>query len=433
VRHLLAVGCLCLCACGSGEPPSGFPLAPGFAGTWGGRVEANLGVDGTSFNYPYGTALVITVTGNAASISGVCLDGTGAVQLTGTEAAASAPSSFSCGPTEFDGCSSTVFTYETLSVTLTSASTLSLKGSGTAKGGDTSYVLATTLDAVLAAPGTDRVPPWDLRFKPLGKPLLAEGEWLVASSPGSNEAETFAFSDHGSVPWGLVGGGGIVVNSFYSAPQTAIYQDSAASYGGNCGLEDFLSGSTVVTELYGNPSDAAGVCAFVGVGLADGVSTFEYLLEDAVSESHILNALAASPEARSFVVTAISQVDAGLYTYVAESLGRLPDGGFEAFETRIATPLLADLTTEASDMADAGFIITASAWQGELYYTLVGTRKAGSRATYSTLTMATRQQTVVGDAQTMLAQGYTPVSAMDLYVPLPDGGLAEDAWLIGEK
>jgi hypothetical protein len=87
--------------------------------------------------------------------------------------------------------------------------------------------------------------------------------------------------------------------------------------------------------------------------------------------------------ARSFVVTAISQVDAGLYRYVAESLGTLSAGGYEEFDTLIQRPLLADLATEAEALADAGYIITASAWRGEPYYTLVGTRPAGSAATHA--------------------------------------------------
>jgi hypothetical protein len=47
--------------------------------------------------------------------------------------------------------------------------------------------------------------------------------------------------------------------------------------------------------------------------------------------------------------------------------------------------------------------------------------------------MPTTQEASLGDVAALLSNGYTPVSGMDVYSSLPDGGFTEDAWLIGEK
>jgi len=106
---------------------------------------------------------------------------------------------------------------------------------------------------------------------------------------------------------------------------------------------------------------------------------------------------------------------------------------FGQFDTVIRTPVVADLASGAEALADAGYVITASAWQGEPYYTLVGTRPVGSTVSHTTLMMPTTQEASLGDVAALLSDGYTPVSGMDVYSSLPDGGFTEDAWLIGEN
>jgi hypothetical protein len=196
-------------------------------------------------------------------------------------------------------------------------------------------------------------------------------------------------------------------------------------------LAEALSGNNVVIGLGGDPDQNNATCIIFGVGQPDAGPTLQYLTEDAVTASHILNVMSGSASARSFVVTAIVEVDAGLYTYVAESVGPLSDGGYEQFDTLIQTPLVGDLATQAEALADAGYIITASAWRGQPYYTLVGTRAVGSAATHTTTTVATNYSTLESDSQGMLSNGYVLVSFTAGSIPA-DGG-STDLWLIGEK
>ncbi len=275
---------------------------------------------------------------------------------------------------------------------------------------------------------------WDLRFKGVGSPFVVNIIYGLAGEPGA-DTDTVGQISPGTNATALVGGGGFLVVFLTSATQPVVYQATAIAPSGTCPtyFADALATNSVITALEGDPYNSDTTCAILSVGEPDAGPTFDYMSEDAVSTGHILDGLAATARARSFIVTAIVQVDGGLYTYVAESIGQLSDGGYEQFETLIQTPLVADLATEAANLADAGFVITASAWQGEDYYTLVGTRPVGSTATHATTTTMGTELTYGGDTQAMLLNGYAQVSAMAFYYSLADGGPASNTWVIGEK
>ncbi len=416
------------------------PLSVGLDGTWGGRAIALFGPSGApTGSYAYDTALLVTVSGTTASLSGVCPDGTGAVTVTGSGTTGSFSALFpsnnvQCPAIVIADCQTVVFAYRSVQATLTGPSSLTVTATGSASGCGTTVGVTTTLDGVLAAAGDSQVPPWDLRFKGVGQSLVLRGGGIGGgTTPGPSEI--FTWTGRGLIPWGLIAGGGFFVDFLYGASQTAVYQDMLWALGGRCPdyLSQALAANTVILALDGDPYQENAACTILGVGQPDGGPALQYLTEDAVPLSHLLDTLTTSPQGRSFVVTALFQVDAGLYTYVAESVGPLSDGGYEAFDTVIQTPLVTDLAAAAEDIADAGYVITASAWQGEPTYLLVGTRPVGATAAHATRTVMTDDLTYGGDAQAMLDDGYVPVSLLQDYYALPDGGLGADTWLIGEK
>ena len=283
--------------------------------------------------------------------------------------------------------------------------------------------------------GGSNVAAWDLRFKGVGSPFVVNSLYALAGEPGADTAFVSQVGP-GTNATALIGGGGFLVAFLTSATQPLVYGVTAIAPSGTCPtyFAEAMAANSVVTALEGDPLDNNNTCAILEVGEPDAGPTFEYMAEDAVSTEHISNALATSASARSFVVTAIVQVDAGLYTYVAESVGPLSDGGYEQFDTLIQTPPVGDLAMEAEALADAGYVITASAWQGESYYTLVGTRVIGSTTTHTTTTTMGTGLTYSADTAAMLSDGYAQVSAMATYYVLADGGYGgSSTWLIGEK
>jgi len=442
--NLLACVFLALgAACGASLATDGGPLPPlsvQLAGTWGGTANAVFSLRGSNTGaHPFDTAVFVTVSGTTATLTGLCPDGTGVLTVTGSGTTASGSSvppfsTWQCPAIVIADCQAVVFTYQTVEMTLTGPTRLRVTATGLASGCGSTYGLATTFDGVLAAAGDSAVPAWDLRFRGVGESLVARGG---GSGGGTTPGPTliFTWAGHGLLPWGLVAGGGFLVDFLYGASQTAVYQDTLWAAGGRCPdyLSQALSGNNVILALDGDPYLENATCTLLGVAQQDGGPVFQYLTEDAVPLGHILDALTTSPQGRSFVMTAIFQVDAGLYTYVAESVGQLADGGYQAFDTVIETPLVADLATSAEALADAGYVITASAWQGEPTYLLVGTRPVGTTAAHATRTVMTDDNTYFADAEAMLTDGYVPVSLLQDYYGLPDGGLGTDTWLIGER
>lgn len=423
---LFAIAVVALFACSNSAP-----LSAGLAGSWIGTAVARFGSGGS---VTYDATIVVTVASDTVSVAGICPDGTGLMALTGSGTSASSSGTLTCPGIALAGCEAVVFSYAKADVLLDGATSLVFAATGSASGcGDTE----TLVTSFFGSPPLDAgppLPPWDLRFKPVGESLVPLGGFGGGVDPGFGEGIA-TNSGPGLIDWGLVSGGGFFLNYLYSAAQPVVYLDTLWFDGSTCPatLSAALAGNNVITALDGDPYLANGSCILLGVAQPDGGPTFQYLSEDAVPAAHILEALSGSPSAASYVVTAIFQADAGLYTYIAESVGQLPDGGYEAFDTLIQTPLVEDVASGAEALADAGYIITASTWLGEPYYTLVGTRPSGSTVAHATMTMTTDVEHYFGDAQAMLLDGYVPVSVMADYSVLPDGGVIGETLLIGER
>jgi hypothetical protein len=436
MRFLLAGTVALVCACSGTNAPvdSGTgngPLSAGLAGTWGGPVQTHFSVGG---DFGIAFVLYISVSGETASVSGVCPDGSGPMAVTGSATSASFSGSLTCPSVPVTGCDGVVITYTDANLALIGPTALKFIATGTAVGCGLTASVSSTFSGTLAAAGDNPVPAWDLRFKGVGESFVpTTGGFGGGGAPGA--ADTFTWTGRGVIAWGLIAGGGFLVDLLYGAAQTAVYQDTIWVDGAHCPatFAAAMTGNNVILALDGDPYQASSTCIILGVGQPDGGPTFQYLTEEAVPASTILDELTGSEFGRSFVLTTLFAVQPGLYTYVAESVGPLSDGGYEQFDTVIQMPLVADLGTAAGALADAGYVITASAWQGEAYYTLVGTRPVGSTLSHATVTVMTDDLTYSGDAEDMLKSGYVPVSLLQDYYTLPDGGLGADTWLIGEK
>ncbi len=424
-----------LCACGGAASPDGGTaneLAAGFAGTWGGPMVTRFAIGG---ELNLASVVYVTVSGGSASLSGVCPDGSGPMAVSGSGTSASFSGSLACPNVAISGCDDLNITYSQALLSLVSATNLELTVTGVANGCGLTSEAVSTFSGTLAAAGANPVPPWDLRFKGVGQSLTLQSAPKFGGGGIAGATNIFYWSGYGFLPGGLVAGGGFLVDSLYGPSQTAVYQDTLWVDGVSCPATwaAVMSGNNIVYALDGDPYQPNAVCIILGVGQPGGGPHFQYLSDEALSLNAIVEELTGSAAGRSFVLTTLFAVQPGLYTYIAESIGALADGGYEQFDTVIQTPLVADLASTAEALADAGYVITASAWQGEATYTLVGTRPVGSTASHSTLTMMTNDLTYFGDAQDMLKNGYVPVSFLQDYYALPDGGLGADTWLIGEN
>ncbi len=212
--------------------------------------------------------------------------------------------------------------------------------------------------------------------------------------------------------------------------ETAVLQTTVWADGVACpdSLASAFAGNNVVIGLGGDPNLVDATCTILAIGEPDGGPVFEYLNGE-MSADEILSNLALSAESRAFVVTALSEVDSGVYAYVAESLGTLQDGGYEQFETVFNVAPVDQLMTAAQALADAGFVITASTWQADSYYALVGTRAVGARRVYTAITVETGLVRAADDMTGLVAAGFAPVSTNIRF--LSDGGI--DFIVIGEK
>jgi hypothetical protein len=426
VKRLLASTVALFCACSSTD----VPLSTGFAGTWGGPLQTHFNVGG---DFDIAVAMFVSVSGETGSILGVCPDGSGLMAVTGSGTSAAFSGSVTCPSVAVTGCDGVAITYTAANLALIGPTALKVVATGSAVGCGVTATVESTFTGTLAAAGDNSVPGWDLRFKGVGESFVVLPELGGGGEPGAGAVLTW--TGRGLIPWGLVAGGGFLVNLLYGAAQTAVYQDTLWVDGAHCPstLAAAMAGNNVILALDGDPYQANAVCILLGVGQPDGGPNFQYLTEEAVPISTLSEKLAGSEVGRSFVLTALFAVDAGLYSYVAESVGPLSDGGYEQFDTVITLPLVADLATAAEVLADAGYVITASAWQGEPNYMLVGTRRVGSTTSHATVTVMTDDLTYLSETDAMLKNGYVPVSLLQNYYTLPDGGLGADTWLIGEK
>jgi len=116
-------------ACG-GSNSGGSDLDPGFSGSWTG--PATLSISGeTPQNYT--ARLVIAVSGQNATFSDVCLDGSGSMTIHGSGRSATWSGNYACPPVQFTNCSAVTMTFQSASIVL-NGNALSAQGSGTASG-----------------------------------------------------------------------------------------------------------------------------------------------------------------------------------------------------------------------------------------------------------------------------------------------------------
>lgn len=129
MRHGPMLACLALCACGSSN---GNGLNAAFGKTWTGTTTYTI--SGQTPITGHGS-LTITVSGNTATLTDVCPDGTGSVSTTGSGNSASWTGTLTCPPVqEAAGCSLTLtFTSATLSLSA-DGKTLNVQAAGTASG-----------------------------------------------------------------------------------------------------------------------------------------------------------------------------------------------------------------------------------------------------------------------------------------------------------
>jgi hypothetical protein len=130
-------------ACGSGTT---VPLNASIGGTWNGSGVASFGAGGS---YTYDSTVVITVSGDVATVRGVCSDGTGTVAATGSGNSASVTGTLTCQGIPLSGCESVVFTYTQVAVTLTSNNTIQMGATGNANGCSESTTLTTAFTGTL--------------------------------------------------------------------------------------------------------------------------------------------------------------------------------------------------------------------------------------------------------------------------------------------
>jgi len=186
--------------------------------------------------------------------------------------------------------------------------------------------------------------------------------------------------------------------------------------GGACDsiLSDALNGGATVLGLGGDPTRSDTTCTVLSVKPADGGADSAYMTGLSLGSSSI-DFLNQQDFTRQYVVTALSEVDAGLYAFVAQAhLTRN-----EQFENRWVLTPSEEVPAAADALSDAGMVITAAA-AGPSGIALVGTRPTdgGFRRVAVTL-----QEETVDPGPSFFALidgGFAPVAL--LLQDLPDGG-----------
>jgi hypothetical protein len=128
---LAAILFAAILGCSSGR--SGSPtLNPAFGKTWTGTTTIRaLGLTPTS----YAGQLTVAVSGDSATVTKVCPDGSGAVSSTGSGNTINWTGNLACPPIAVQTCSAVTFTYSSATLTLSAdGSTLTAEASGQLSG-----------------------------------------------------------------------------------------------------------------------------------------------------------------------------------------------------------------------------------------------------------------------------------------------------------
>lgn len=208
------------------------------------------------------------------------------------------------------------------------------------------------------------------------------------------------------------------------------YVSTTVATGDQCPtfFSSLMDGHFVVSGIGGDP--ALPTCTLSAVA-ADGGPTYTYLSDTGSSLDALAARLAADDVSRSYVVTAISATDGGV-AYVAESIGPLPDGGLESFESQIAVADETNFNAQVEALADAGYVITA-ANSSFRNFVLVGTRPTGSITQHAANASQVPANFSAADIDPHQAEGYTATFYLDDVVQEADGGFDGGFYLLWQK
>jgi len=127
MRKALTLAFLALCACGGSSNNN---LSSAFGKTWTGTTTVTIPGHNPSTS---SGQLTVTVSGNSATVTNICPDGSGSVNATGSGNSATWSGTVTC--TETANCGTLALAYNSASFTLSSDNkTLTADGSGTVSG-----------------------------------------------------------------------------------------------------------------------------------------------------------------------------------------------------------------------------------------------------------------------------------------------------------
>lgn len=203
------------------------------------------------------------------------------------------------------------------------------------------------------------------------------------------------------------------------------YVSDLVADGASCpsSLAKLMAKNEVILGIGGDVFSDGTTCTMLGVGTPDGGPKFIYAMAEGLSFP-ALQAAVTRPS--SSVITALASTDAG-YAYVAEGTA---NGGLESFESLLATASPETLESAAEGLADAGYVITASTWDGHLFE-LVGSRRAGDTVPRAAIVKTGSDVTFGQDFAQLPPQGYAAVSFLDVSKGA-DGGFG-GFYIIWEK
>ena len=262
----------------------------------------------------------------------------------------------------------------------------------------------------------------DLRFRGVGETLSRAGVGFGGGAAPGDPSQSLTLTGPGF-------GEGLFVSDFFewwplTYPDAGTYVTTVAWAGTACDsiLTDPLSNGATVLGLGGDPTTFSGPCTAISVRPLDAGVGATSVTGLSLGSSGI-DSLNEHDFTRQYVVTALSEVDAGLYAFVAEG----HPAQNEQFENVFVLTPSEDVPSVADELSDAGLVITA-ATAGPSGIALVGTRPLDGGVRRVSLTL--RGDIEPGpELDTLLAGSFAPVAF--LLEHLPDGGVQSTT--IGQK
>jgi hypothetical protein len=285
--------------------------------------------------------------------------------------------------------------------------------------------------------GFDAGPAIDLRFRGVGMQFQLNGGEDIGGAVGGPFTIT---TDSPAISIADTNNEGVFTRFFAEqVPTGPIYRSQVITDAVSCpdSLARLISENLVVLGIGGDPSianpdagaaDTSARCALLGVGTPDAGPAYAYLTGAGTTLDDLAAKLAQNS---SYVVTALSAPDSGV-AYVAESIGPLADGGMESFETRFVTVDEVDLQAGASELADAGYAITAANAHGTQFI-LVGSRQTDSAQSHSAVVEAHPGSELGTIVPRRFSDGFAAVGFVDDFFGEADGGIGGNAYIIWEK